>query len=296
MLRNWEWVVDSVLTISATLRDQGRLAKQHFCAIAGLELADLLEDEQLLFLARLASFEHLGETGRWHAAEEMWRLLDPMGRDWSRHKYRPGDADAAFAEFCFWRGALRDEEISAVENNARVGRNRWALRFAHQLRGAWLVEQGAWGPAIHSLNEAVRMAREVGKADSIAEALLALVKFHVGQLLEPSAQVERLASVENVYHRPLAEIRISIGHHEEAKRHALAAYKWAWADGEPYVRRYELNKARELLARLGVQPPDLPPYDPAKDQKLPWEDDVVAAIGQLRAEKEAQDSVDGAEE
>jgi hypothetical protein len=70
--------------------------------------------------------------------------------------------------------------------------------------------------------------------------------------------------------------------------HALAAYKAAWADGEPYVFRYALNKARALLEQLGAEIPDLPPYDPAKDEKLPWEDEVAAAIERLRAEKEAE--------
>ena len=31
-----------------------------------------------------------------------------------------------------------------------------------------------------------------------------------------------------------------------------------------------------------------PPYDPAKDEKLPWEDEVAAAIEKLRTEKEAK--------
>ncbi|MCH7849905.1 MAG: hypothetical protein IIB53_16275, partial [Planctomycetes bacterium] len=36
--------------------------------------------------------------------------------------------------------------------------------------------------------------------------------------------------------------------------------------------------------------PDLPPYDPAKDEKLPWEDGVAAAIEKLRAEVEAKNA------
>ncbi len=75
---------------------------------------------------------------------------------------------------------------------------------------------------------------------------------------------------------------------EQAKQHARKAYEWAWADGEPYVYRYELNKARALLEQLGAEIPNLPPYDPAKDEKFPWEDDVAAAIEKLRAKKEAK--------
>jgi len=85
-------------------------------------------------------------------------------------------------------------------------------------------------------------------------------------------------------HRLLAQLWLAIGDFEQAKHHALSAYKWAWADGEPYVNRYDLTKTTELLQQMGVPIPELPPYDPAKDEKFPWEDAVVAAIKQLRAD------------
>ena len=49
-----------------------------------------------------------------------------------------------------------------------------------------------------------------------------------------------------------------------------------------------IEKARDLLEQIGAAIPDLPDYDPAKDDKLPWEDEVAAAIEKLRAEKEAE--------
>ena len=56
-----------------------------------------------------------------------------------------------------------------------------------------------------------------------------------------------------------------------------------------------MNKARGLPEQLDVAIPDLPDYDPAKDEKLPWEDEVVAAIEKLRAEKEAEKAKKAAE-
>ena len=99
-------------------------------------------------------------------------------------------------------------------------------------------------------------------------------------------EADQLANARQRSHLALAELWRVIGDHEQAKKHALAAYTWAWADGEPYVRRCELSKARALLEKLGAEVPTLPPYDPAKDEKLPWEDEVAAAIEKLRAEKE----------
>jgi len=81
----------------------------------------------------------------------------------------------------------------------------------------------------------------------------------------------------------MAALWAALGDTERAKRRAIAAYRWAWADGEPYVWRWELDKARALLEKLGAEVPVLPPYDPAKDPKLPWEDEVRAAIEKLKA-------------
>jgi hypothetical protein len=132
------------------------------------------------------------------------------------------------------------------------------------------------------------MARAVGKTDAAAETQFALARFHLGQLADPHREAEHLANAREPSHRNLAELWRAIGDREQATTHALAAYKRAWADGEPYVFRYELDKARALLQKLGAETPNLPPYDPAKYEKLPWEDEVAAAIEELRAEKEAE--------
>lgn len=132
------------------------------------------------------------------------------------------------------------------------------------------------------------MARAVGTIDAAAETQLALAKFHIQQLPDPRRETEQLAKARQPFHRTLAELWLAIGDHEQSEKHALAAYKLAWADGEPYVHRYELNKACAVLRKLGAEIPMLPAYDPAKDEKFPWEDKVTAAIEKLRAEKEAK--------
>lgn len=129
------------------------------------------------------------------------------------------------------------------------------------------------------------MAREVGLIDAPAETLLALTKLHLGQLIAPRQEAERLSSLREPAHDPLALIWLALDEHERAKKHALAAYQWAWADGEPYVRRFELDRARALLDRMGADIPNLPPYHPTKDPRFPWEEELQAALARLREEK-----------
>jgi hypothetical protein len=218
----------------------------------------------------------------------MWDLLDPMGRNWSRALYRPGDAESYYAWARFVQGVLSEEHLANAEQLANAGKNRRIVRLLHRLRGEWCLERGEWALAAESLREAVSMARAVGQTGAEAETQLALAQFQLGQLADPRREAEQLANARQPSHRALADLWFAIGDRKQATKHALEAYKWAWADGEPFVHRYGLNKARALLEKLGAEIPNLPPYDPAKDEKFPWEDEVAAAIEKLRAEKEAK--------
>jgi hypothetical protein len=282
---NWPDVCICMQNISETLRAQNRLAQEDRCLQSNLKLATLSYDKQTIFRARQHRFLQLAQIGLWADAQAAWDLLDPMGRDWSRNIYRPGDAEHDYSWFRFWQGDLSEEYLAHAEQLANAGKNRGVVRWLHGLRGQWRLERGEWALAAESLREAVSMARAIGQTDAVAETQLALARFHLGQLADPRREAEQLANARRPAHRALADLWLAIGDRAQATKYALSAYKFAWADGEPYVHRYELNKARALLEKLGAEIPNLPPYDPAKEEKLPWEDDVAAAIEKLRAEK-----------
>ena len=284
---NWPSVLADMSSISSTVRAQNRLAQEDHCLLSSLNLAIVGDDKETIFRVRLGRFLQLARIGQWADAQAIWDLLDPMGRNWSRTIYRPGDAEYSYAQFRFWRGDLSEGHLAHAEQLALAGKNRGVVRLLHRLRGQWCLERCEWSLAAESLHEAVSMARAIGQIDELAETRLALARFHLGQLADPRREAGRLANAR-WSHSALGELWLAIGDREQATQHALAAYKWAWADGEPYVHRYGLNKARALLEKLGAEVPNLPPYDPAKDEKLPWEDDVAAAIEKLRAEKEGK--------
>jgi hypothetical protein len=180
---------------------------------------------------------------------------------------------------------LQEAHLATAERLATEGNNRTGIRALHWLRGAWRLEQEEWALAAESFAEAVRMARESGIPDAGSETGLALAKHYLGQLAESQREAERLAQLRQPAHRLLAQLWLALDDHEQAKHYALAAYRWAWADGEPYVHRYALTRSSELLQQMNVPIPNLPPYDAAKDEPFPWEADVRAAIEKLRAEK-----------
>ena len=291
-LENKEWgnTRTRLTNISHNLSDQNLLAKAVRVDALTLDLATAVEDDEAIFMSLLVLFAHQSRLGQWQAAEATWRLLDPMGRNWGRAVYRRGDVEEIFARFHFWQGTLQEAHITIAEGLAKQDSNRRTLRILYGLRGAWRLEQRKWAQAAASFESAVTMAREVRLVDTGGETALALAKFNLGQLTGDTArsEAERLAGLRRPAHRHLAMLWLALGDREKAENHALTAYRSAWADGEPYVNRYALTKTTELLNELGVPIPNLPPYDPAKDEPFPWEADVRAAIEKLKAEKVAK--------
>lgn len=249
------------------------------------DLATITDDRAKLFVARLFQFRMLSILGRWAEAEVSWGELDPMGRDWNQRVYLSGEAERELAVFLFYQDRLTETDLIRAERLAHTGQSRLVTRALHRLRGEWLVRQSRWAPAAASLHEAIAMAQSVGVRDVEAETLFAVARYHLGELAEPRRTAASLAEARKPYDLGLAGLCLVIGDHAAASRHALRAYKDAWADGEPYVHRFYLNQSRALLEELGAEIPSLPPYDPSTDPPLPWEKDVTALIDRLREEK-----------
>jgi hypothetical protein len=290
-LRLGDWA-NAVVNLTSIATSQKRLAVEERCLKLAITFAELAEEFQLfptgsgLFASRLSWYHFLCRVGRWKEANEAWQELDRTKHRVAR--YAIGYPDLIHAHSLFWQGDLTEERLAEAEERAKQGKARAVICRFHALRGEWRLAEGQWSLASESLNEAVRMAREAGRTAQDAEAQLALAKFHLQQVADPRHEAEQLAKVRRPSHLALAELWLAIGDHEEAKRHALAGYESAWADGEPYVLRFELNKARALLEKLDAEIPRLSPYDPEKDEKPAWEDDVIATVERLRAEKETK--------
>ncbi len=286
----WGMLSVGLRNFALTLTNQNLLAKAFRTDSLALGVATSMEDHDYIFLGRLDLFADQVRIGRWADGEATWHLLERMSRPKFRAIYRPGRAELWFSRLQFWKGTLEENHLAAAERLAVEGRNRTETRELHALRGAWRLERSEWAIAAASFHEAVRMARERRLTDEQSEAGLALAKLHLGQLRhadEARHEVERLSGQRNPAHRYIALLWRTIGDHARAEKHALDAYRSAWADGEPYVWRYELSKSAELLQQMNVPIPTLPLHNPVDEKPFPWEADVRAAITRIQAEKQA---------
>lgn len=295
----------AVLRLAATLRDGGllhaglgnlastleatsRLEEAHASIKLGFRMGEV-EGYARLHRSCLDRLRFATTVGNWPEAEELWTRLQSMNQHFSRGINDPGDAQFERSLNLWNQGRPIAEWLSAAERLSRESKDRGTLRNALDLRGEWRLKEGDALGAITALEESARLARATGLTDLDTETWLALARHHAGQLDAPGAEAERLqaAGAEGY---ALVRLWLAAGDTVCARAQALKYHRWAWADGEPYVRRFDLERARRLLAELGEAEPKLPPYDPANRKRFDWQDEVEAAITALEREKAERDA------
>jgi len=260
------------------------------CHDLEMRVARTSDDEVELFVASLHAFEVASTLGDWSFAEALWGRVNTMGRDWPRALYRPGYCEYWRAVNLWYKGESPTESLSDAEQLARAGHARDVLTWTLELRGEWRLSEGEALGAVQAFDESLRLRRSGGRTDLDTECWLALARHQAGQLSDSRAEAERLQAVDGQGTYALARLWQAASDLDQARKHALRYYRWAWADGEPYVRRFELERACKLLAELNEPEPQLPPFDPSKRLRFDWEDEVEAAIARLEQQKAERDA------
>ncbi len=136
-LRREAWVAAStqLSNLRNRLLDQNRLGQADRATLLALRLAELMNNNERLFRARLDRFIDLARLGRWKDAQAMWSLLDPLGRNWSRAAYRPGFAEMRYSVARFWEGNLTLSHLAGAQQLAEKGNNPVVVREVYNLRG-----------------------------------------------------------------------------------------------------------------------------------------------------------------
>ncbi|GIF46529.1 uncharacterized protein DUF4062 [Asanoa ferruginea] len=278
----WSRATKTLINTAIAFEATNRLAATRRYLLIAQRLGDELGDREHMFYTRINLLDVAIITGRLTEAEELWRSISAMNLPSYLGIQRPGAIETSYATLQYHRGLLAESDLASAEELARGGRNRPDRRALHTLRGRWLLDQGRYAEAADTFSDALQMERETTLAAPEAEAWLALASVHLGQSADARDAAARISAQLRPPHLPLAELWHALRDPERATAHALEAYRWAWADGEPYVRRFELDRATALLTTLNIKAPSLPPYDQVQDPELPWTAEIDRAIEELQ--------------
>jgi tetratricopeptide (TPR) repeat protein len=176
------------------------------------------------------------------------------------------------------------------ESVAREAHSTEELPEFAKLRAQWELEQDhpqAAQMALDAAERVIMILRKTGERDSGPFAMRALA---LARLNRPADAWQSLqeGSVGMEYSLYAAQTYIALGEPERARESVREAYELAWDDGPPYAYHWYLERCRKILKQLGEPEPQLPPFNPAKVEKLPHEEEILAAIEKLKKEKKSR--------
>ncbi|MFD5827731.1 DUF4062 domain-containing protein [Lentzea sp. NPDC060358] len=260
-------VAGRLADVSVSLYNQNRLARGHAVAELGWRLSEDVNAVRARFGSGLQLYRSLARMGRDDEADAVWARLAKSG-------LVMGGADLARAEHLFERGLLEHRDLDRIDADGE----RFVVRGVHRLRGRLHLDREEWAAAAEEFETIIGMARRAGVPSLWDDGALLLARLHLGRLPDPAAEIALLPSG----HLLLPELWIAAGEPDRAVRPALDAHAFAWADGEPFVHRYQLTRTEGVLGELGVPVPVLPAHDPDHDPELPCEAAVRAYLDVAR--------------
>ncbi|MCB9456919.1 MAG: DUF4062 domain-containing protein [Anaerolineaceae bacterium] len=270
-----------------SLRAESHLALAVRAFETALALAQATDTRQMIYSTTFL----LGiyrDTGEWEKVEAAYRFLE----EYPSHDVSwESDKEKYYAETRIHRGLEADAILDSAEKLSHQAHRAFNHRRLKALRAEVALAEGDYTAAARYFEQALTLARTHGSAE-IATYMGRLARTYAKQGERDKALhyiTEALSQplkeeIHDLY-SSVAEACLVLGDTDKAKDYVLKAYEAAWADGPPYVWWWALERAKKVLGALGVPYPEMPPYDPAKIGKFPYQDEIEAIIEREKAKR-----------
>lgn len=250
------------------------------------ELASVVGDVDGYTVSLVYRMVNAVSLGQFAQADNLHKAFLERNRP-PRASYQPGTVEYWVALSHFYQNQLTADELTAGEQLVQSERNLLRQHEFATLRAEWELQRGQSGAALAAIEEAIAIVRRTGRSSPDHLGIRALALARAGRSAAALETLQEAVEVWDGTHArfPLfaAQTWFELGDANKARTHVLRFYPLAWADGPPYVRWYELNCCRELMAQLNVPEPQMSKFDPSQVALIPFESEIRAAIARLNA-------------
>jgi tetratricopeptide (TPR) repeat protein len=261
--------------------DSGQIASSSTAFDLALELAQVIKDNEAVAITNLHLMALYRRIGRFDKATAGYETFKRLQVPTKRHLYRIGDVEAELCWLNFYQNKLTYKELENAKSKALYG-GKETRRSLARLEGELALQLGNTDQAILSFETAIEISQRVGIIVNELEGRLALARAITGQIGHAIDICGRLSDIMQPPHVELAAAYLQIGDKKKARYHALQGYRWAWSEGPPYSRYWELMCCRSVLQALQESEPELPVFNPSTLKPFPFEKDIRGLIRRLK--------------
>ncbi len=239
---NWLNLATGLRNLSLSFRMLARRAEGVAALSLARELAEVAEDGDGLTKAIQFQVCDAIEQGRFAEAE----ALDAEFRLRSQPHitfYRPGEVECWRCLSKFFQGKLTEAEWQAGYDLAVQHRNVLVQYQFLALRAEWDLGEDRPEQALEAIDQALQITNKLGTPCRDYHDLRAWALARLDRPADARAELQ-----EGEHRLFAAEAYRALGDYDQARVCALNAYRWAWGEGPPYIRWYELERSRAPLA------------------------------------------------
>ncbi len=283
--RNASDICTCLNNYALTVITTGKLAVAWHIIDLCKKIAILVNNKDDLYSTYYYSLILAVRTGQWEAAEDAYNACQAVAYVF-KTQFLLADVYRQWAMGLVMRKIKATQTInSAFELAVNSGR-LVTMQGLEILLGEVDLQDGHPEHAITHFQKAERISRQRGM-NTVVEYLgnIARAEALIGHNEVAKVSLDEAFNLSKDGNGPYlsaAEVYLTLNNREQAQKYALMAYEEAWADGLPYVWWWELERAKAVLDALGVAYPDLPPFDPAKVEPIPYEAEIRVFIEELR--------------
>jgi hypothetical protein len=286
----------ALMNYASMLADANHIARAerlyHWALAFGRDTSnDAVQADTLVQLLRFYTL-----CGNWPGAEKAYGEFSArFARVLLAADRRTGDAYRHRAHMLIMQGINADEMLESAWRYAQqwgdildrrstlylraMNHAQEAMRLGADASTAPPSAQQRLASAEQDILQAIELAQRSSMRVGSYLAQLAMIR----TLTQRSAEARSLTTEAIAYGaRPLviAELYGMLDDRPSALPYALEAYTLAWADGPPYCRRWELDRAEDLIRSCHGERPNLPAFDPSVLEMTELEREVAVKMSQ----------------
>ena len=264
-----------------SLRDDYQIAASLHTREVARDLASAMNDIDNLAYSYLNLLGIYRETGQLPLADEAYWHFTKQPPVY-RTEFWQANAERYHAQVLIYRGQDATEALNHAWELALRSKNKLAQLQIQHWQGEAALQNGQLDVAVTAFQETIALARASGDPilavclGCLARARIRQRRYHEARELITEAFEEKEKWDVFDLHNSAASVYLALGEREQAKEHAIEAYKEAWADGPPYSIWWDLERAKSILKELGVPEPNMSPFDHSKVHHISYENEIQA--------------------